>query len=121
MYVKSTIQSAAENLVGWSTSSNSLYSSIGRTSSDSGYYVNELPGVRVDLLNYVDDEKNVSDYVANVHDQEILRVIDTLLQKQKVNLNTKELLQHNTLIQDYNEKDHTITKDGKFRGWVLTP
>ena len=83
--------------------------------------MNELPGITVDMLNYVNDEKNVSDYIANVHDQEILKLVDSFLQKQKANLNTKELLMHNTLLQDYDELDHVISKSGRFIGYVITP
>ena len=107
--------------MGWSSSTNSLYDDITRTSSDSGYYVNDLPGVTVDLLNYVDDEKNVSDYVAQVHDSEIIKLVDAFIMKAKDNLHTKELLAHNTMIQDFNELDRTISKDGRFVGYVITP
>lgn len=121
MYVRSKIQSAAENLVGWSTSNDALYDSIPRQTSDSGYYVNELPGITVDLLNYVNDEVNVSDYISQVHDAEIIKVIDKLIQKQGQNLNTKELLSFNTLIQEYDDLEHTISKSGRFVGYVITP
>jgi len=121
MYNQTQIKAAGLDLVGWSTSNDSLYSSIARTDSDSGYYVNELPGISVDLLNYVDDEKNVSDYVNSVHSGELLKVINSFVGKQKKDLNTKELLQHNTLIHDYNDLDDVITKDGRFVGYVLTP
>jgi hypothetical protein len=121
MYNKSTIQTTAENLVGWSTSNDALYESIGRKTSDSGYYVNDLPGVTVNLLNYVDDEKNVSDYIESVHDNAILKVIDMVLQKKKGGLNTKELLQHNTLIQEVDTLEQTISKSGRFVGYAITP
>jgi len=73
------------------------------------------------LLNYVDDEKNVSDYIAGVHDGEILKIVDTLIQKQSVNLVTKELLSHNTLIQQMDDLDRVITKSGRFIGYAITP
>ena len=121
MYNRSTIKTAALNLVGWSSSTNSNYSSIGRKTSNSGYFVNDLPGVTVDLLSYVDDEKNVSDYIDSVHDAEIVKLVDKLVLKQQNNLNSKELLQHNTLIQTVDELDHTITKSGRFVGYAITP
>jgi hypothetical protein len=127
MYNRSTIQTAATNLVGWSQSNDSLYNSIGRKTSDSGYYVNELPGITVDMLNYVNDEKtdisesNVSDYIAEVHDGEILKVVDMLISKQKTNLNTKELLQYNTMIQQMDDLESTLTKNGRFVGYAITP
>lgn len=94
---------------------------IDRTTSDSGYYVNDLPGISVDLLNYVDDEKNVSDYVASAHDNEIIKIIDKVLQKKKGDLNTKELLQHNTMIQDLEDFEQTISKSSRFVGYAITP
>lgn len=111
--------------MGWSASTDALYTSIDRKTSDSGYFVNDLSGVRVNLLNYVDDEKvlstNVSDYVAGVHDKEILTVIDKFVRLEKENLNTKELLSYLTMIQEYDDLVSTISKSGRFVGYVITP
>lgn len=83
--------------------------------------MNDLPGVKVDLLNYVDDEKNVSDYIDYLHDDSIVKLVDMFVQKQKINLASKELLQHNTLIQQLDDLDHPIVKDGRFIGYAITP
>ena len=121
MYTRATIQTAALNLVGWSKSNDTLYDDIGRKTSDSGYFVNDLPGVTVNLLGFVDDEKNTSDYIDRVHDAAILKVVDKLITKQKHTLNSKELLQYNTLIQELDDLDETITKDSRFVGFAITP
>ena len=73
------------------------------------------------MLNYVNAEKNVSDYIASVHDGEIIKLVDMLIQKQKVNLNTKELLTHGTMIQDFDDLEQTISKSGRFVGYLITP
>lgn len=73
------------------------------------------------LLDYVDDEKNVSDYVGQVHDAEILKVVDTLVKKQSDKLNSKELLQFNTLIQEIDTLEQTISKSSRFVGYSITP
>ena len=83
--------------------------------------MNDLPGVTVDLLNYVDDEKNVSDYVAQLHDSEILKVVDKFLSKCKDLMGSKELLSHNTMIQEFDMLDRTIVKNGRFVGYAITP
>ena len=89
--------------------------------SSSGYYVNDLPGITVNLLNYVSAEANASDYLTSVHNSEILRLIDTFIGRQKSKLNTKELLQHNELIQTYNDLEHAISRNSRFVGYAITP
>lgn len=123
MYTKSSILSAASTLVGFSSSSHSNYDSIATSlkSVDSGYYVNDLPGIGLELLDYARQEKNVSDYVSDIIASETLKTIDTFILKQKEDLNTKELLQNNTLIQDFTSFQYPITKNSRFVGYVITP
>ena len=105
MYSKTSIWTAAEKLVGWSASTNAQYNLISDDlkTSDSGYYVNEIPGVTVNLLSYVAIEKMVCDYLPAVHEAETYKVIDSFLAKQKKDLASKELLSNVTLIQGYND------------------
>ena len=72
-------------------------------------------------MNYVPIEKMVCDYLPAIHEAETYKVIDTFLAKQKKDLTTKELLSNVTLIQGYNDLDMTITKNGRFVGYVITP
>lgn len=121
MYVKSSILTAASGLVGWRYSTDSNYTSIGERSSSSGYYVNDLPGISVGLLTYARNEFGVCDYIDAVHESETLKVMDAFIAKQKRDLTTKELLSHNTLVQDFNDLDDAISRNSRFMGYVITP
>lgn len=123
MYNQSTLINAGRDLVGWSLSESSYYSQIPTDllTPQTEYYVNELPGVTVDLLQYTSHEKNVSDYLGQVHKTELLKVIDTFLLKQKDKVSSKELLSNNTLIQGFNDRRLKISKSGRFVGYVITP
>ncbi len=123
MYSKTDILAAGLELVGWRKSNDANFSSIPSIlyEVDSGYYVNDLPGVNVNLLSYVGVETNVSDYVTNLHKSELIKVIDMFLAKQKVELNTKELLTNNTLIQQMDPLERTIVRDGRFVGYSIVP
>ena len=72
-------------------------------------------------MNYVSDEQNASDYLTSVHNSEILRLIDSFIESQKTKLNTKELLQHNELIQTFNDLENAISRSGRFVGYSITP
>jgi hypothetical protein len=123
MYSTTEILTAATGLVGWSSSTDAIYDSISSAlkASSSGYYVNELPGVTVALLNYVPVDKSVCDYLPAIHNSETLKVIDAFLAKQKKDLATKELLSNVTLLQGYDDLDKKISQSGRFIGYAITP
>ena len=108
-------------LVGWRQSTNLNYSSIPYLTASSNYYVNDLPGVTVELLQYAKNDRSVCDYVTDIHDSEGIKVIDIFVAKQKKDLASKELLQNNTLIQAYNDQQYTITSSSRFVGYCITP
>ena len=89
--------------------------------SDSGYYVNDLPGITLGLLDYANNETTVCDYVHSVHQSETIKIIDAFIAKQKKDLQSKELLSNTTLIQAHNELDLEITRNGRFVGFALVP
>lgn len=121
MYTKSTIITALSGLVGWKSSTDDNYDSIPYTTSSAGYYVNDIPGITVNLLNYVTGEQSVCDYITTVHESEGLKVIDTFIAKQKKDLASKELLSNITLIQSYITQEWTISQSSRFVGYCITP
>jgi hypothetical protein len=123
MYNKTTLLAAGYDLVGWSVSNSSDYDHIPTylLSPQTEYYVNELPGVEVDLLDYAAHEKNLSDYVGKIHKTELIKVIDTFLLRQKEKVNSKELLQNATLLQSYNDRQYPISRSSRFVGYAITP
>ena len=88
--------------------------------SASGFYVNDLP-IPLELINDVKQEQTFNNYVMNVHNAEILKVIERFIGKQKKKLTTKELLSNVTMIQKPNKKDQTILADSRFLGYAITP
>lgn len=123
MYSKTSIQTAAEGLVGWSASQDDFYDDIPSAfkASSSGYYVNDLPGVSVKLLNYITEDKGSSDYITRAYESSVVKVFDSFLAKQKNVLGSKELLSNVTMLQDYIDFSMPITQSGRFIGYAITP
>lgn len=123
MYSKQTIISTGYDLVGWRKSNLSDYDEVPTDlkTPQTEYYVNELPGVTVDLLQYVALDVNISDYLTTVHKSELIKVIDNFLLRQKEKVNSKELLSNNTLLQTFNDRRLPISKSGRFVGYAITP
>lgn len=123
MYNKTSLYTAGSNLVGWTSSNSSDYTLIPSTlkTPTSAYYVNELPGISVSLLEYAAHEKGVSDYLTQIHKTELYKTLDAFLMKQKDKVSSKELLSNNTLIQSYNDRKYPITRSSRFVGYVITP
>ena len=72
-------------------------------------------------MTYARNEFSVCDYVNAVHESETLKVIDAFIAKQKKDLSTKELLSHNTLVQEFDDLNYAITRNSRFMGYVITP
>lgn len=89
-------------------------------SSNSGFYVNDLP-IYLELIDDGKREQTFNNYLDNIHNAEILTVIQRFIDKQKKKLASKELLSNVTMIQRHNELDHQIVKNGRFVGYAITP
>lgn len=107
--------------MGWKSSNDDLYDEIPYKTASSTYYVNDVPGVTVGLLDYARNDQNVCDYITSIHQSEGLKVIDTFIAKQKKDLASKELLANLTLIQTYFSMENTISRSSRFVGYVITP
>ncbi len=88
--------------------------------SNSGLFVNDLP-IYLELIDDVKREQTFNNYVDNVHNAEILTIIDAFIAKSKKKLAGKELLSNVTMIQRHNDLDQTITSEGRFVGYAITP
>jgi len=89
-------------------------------SSGSGFYVNDLP-IPLELIDDAKQEMTFNDYVVNVHNSEVLKVVQRFVDRQKKKLNTKELLSNVTMIQRHNDRSQKITKNSRFVGYAITP
>jgi hypothetical protein len=123
MYSKSLIQTAATDIVGYQSSTNSNYSGLPAylKTSNSGFYVNDVPGISLELIDDSKKEQSFNDYVINVHRSEINQVVQRFVDRQKKQLASKELLSNITLLQRHNDKSRTITKADRFVGFAITP
>lgn len=89
--------------------------------SHSGFYVNDLPGISLELIDDARKEQTFNDYVMNVHRSEATQFISRFVDRQKKKLATKELLSNVTILQAFNDKSETIDKSGRFVGYAITP
>ena len=69
MYSKSAILTAASGIVGYRSSTDSNYSGLHSylKSSNSGFYVNDIPGISLELIDDTKTEKTFNNYVQDVH------------------------------------------------------
>jgi hypothetical protein len=89
--------------------------------SNSGFYVNDLPGISLELIDDARKERAFNTYVQNVHTSETLKVVQRFVDRQKKNLASKELLANLTMIQKNNTFIMPIVKDSRFIGYAITP
>jgi len=89
--------------------------------SNSGFYVNDLPGISLELIDDAKKEQTFNNYVMNVHSSEIIQLVQRFVAQQKKKLNSKELLSNITILQRHNDKSDTITKSDRFVGYAITP
>ena len=80
-----------------------------------------MPGISLELIDDTKTEKTFNNYVQDVHNAEVINVVQRFVDRQKKKLNSKELLSNVTMIQRHNKLDHTITGDSRFVGYAITP
>ena len=90
-------------------------------SSNSGFYVNDIPGITFELIDDIKQEKTFNNYVQDIHNSELTMVMQRFVDRQKKKLNTKELLSSATMIQRHNDLSRTISKGSRFVGYAITP
>jgi len=123
MYSQSAILTAATDIVGYQTSDDTNFAGLPSylKTSNSGFYVNDLAGISLELINDARKERTFNAYVQQVHTSETLNLIQRFVARQKKKLETKELLSNVTIPQVFNDLHDTITKDSRFVGYAITP
>jgi len=123
MYQQSSIISAACDLVGWNTSTNAGYTGLTGylKAAESGYYIDDLPGLSLEVADVARNERSLDDYLKAVNRAASIQVVDSFVKKIKKDLNSKELLGHLTIFQNKVDRDTTITRNNRFVGYVITP
>lgn len=125
MFNISEIISSGSDLVGWRESANSDYTALASTLkvSQSGYYVNDLPGVDFDIINkgLSHDQTSVNTYLANVHQSEIADLVNCFVNSAKSNLGSHAILSNFDVTNGIADYTDLATKNARFVGWVITP
>lgn len=124
MYSKSAIQLAACDVVAYRATTSSDYTALPDylKTSNSGFYVNDIPGITFELIDDVRQEKTFNNYVQDLHNAEALTVVQRFVDRQKDKLNTKELLSNITMIQRHCDLSQTLTQSSsRFVGYAITP
>jgi hypothetical protein len=125
MFDNDTIMAAASGLVGWRPEGNNNYPSLSTNmkSPTTSYYVNQLPGISLDLVEHAIGSRvsSVPTYVDEVAKYESLHVFTQFAHAMRAKAGIKELLAHNTLIQHRvnNDAEKKISKDSRFVGYVF--
>ncbi|MEE9528506.1 MAG: hypothetical protein V3V88_00435, partial [Dehalococcoidia bacterium] len=89
--------------------------------SNSGFYVNDLPGITFELIDDIRQEKTFNNYVQDIHNSEMLVVTQRFVDRQKKKLKSKELLSNITMLQRHNDLSQTISQSSRFVGYAITP
>ena len=125
MFTISDIITAGSDLVGWRESANSDYTALSDNLkvSQSGYYVNDLPGVDFDIINkgLSDDQTNVNSYLETVQKSEIAETVNDFVIKAMSKLGSRTLLSNFDVCNGVADVTDLATKNARFVGWVITP
>ena len=76
----------------------------------------------MELIDDARQEMTFNNYVMNVHNSEVIKIVSRFVDKQKKKLNSKELLSDVTMIQRHNDLHEVISgKNSRFVGYAITP
>lgn len=125
MFSITDIITAGSDLVGWRESANTDYASLSAnlTTSQSGYYVNDLPGIDFDLVNkgLSKDDTSVNTYLQRVHESEIAGLVNEFVIKAKSKLGSRSILANFDVTNGVADVRDLATKNARFVGWMITP
>ena len=125
MFNVSDIITAGSDLVGWRDSANTDYTPLPSylTTPQSYYYVNDLPAVDLDVVNQAlsTDKTSVSEYLSQVHQGEIISLVDDFVNRSKSLLGSKSILSNFDVTNGHADVRDLATKNARFVGWVLHP
>src|SRR3990167_3333765 len=114
-----------ESLVGWRESASTCYDDLVAelTTSTSGQYVNDIPGISLELVNTIlpKDTPDINDYLLNVHESQILELMNVWENMTKREVYTKTLLANNDMGVKVQNIRTTTNKFSRFVGWKIVP
>jgi hypothetical protein len=125
MFTIADIITAGSDLVGWRESANVLYPDLPANLkvSQSGYYVNDLPGIDFDIITkgLSGDQISASDYLEIVQQSEIAGIVNEFIIKAQSKLGTHTILTNFDVCNGVADTTDLATKNARFVGWVITP
>jgi len=125
MYDRDTILSCGSGLVGWNESIDPTHTALSPDLliSTSGYRYDDIPGIDFNIihgtLSSVYPDTNV--YLRRVHDSQLIRLVDRVVQKSKDQLRTKELLANFDPITGKANFEDKVTQSARFVGFMIMP
>jgi len=123
MFTYNDIVSAGSDLVGWRQSNSGTTLSDHLLTSDSGLYVNDLPGVDFDVIEDAlsDDWSNVNAYLAAVHQSEIANLMYDFISNSKSKLGARDVLNNFDVSNGVADYTDLATKNARFCGLLFRP
>lgn len=125
MFNVADIITAGSDLVGWRESANSTYTALASQlkTSQSGYYVNDLPGIDFDIINkgLSADDTSVNTYLQRVHESEIAGLVNDFANRAKSKLGSRAILSNFDVVNGVADVRDLATKNARFVGWLITP
>jgi len=125
MFNVADIITAGSDLVGWRESANSSYTALtdALKTSQSGYYVNDLPGIDFDMINkgLSGDQVSVNTYLQRVHESEITGLVNDFVNRAKSKLGSRAILSNFDVANGTADVRDLATKNARFIGWLITP
>lgn len=125
MFNPDIIISCGSGLVGWHQSDNPCFTNLTEIlrSSFSRYYVNDLPGVTFDVIEktFGTNFSDVNTYLNQVHNSELISLVDRLVNNNKQHLHVKELLSNFQVAAGVANFSDLVTQNQRFVGYHFTP
>ena len=125
MYNKTTLLTAATSLVGFRADASDTYAGLSAAlkASTSGLYVNDLTAVDFEMLDAVlsNNQTDAKTYLANVLSSETISILERFVNRVKTNLNSRELLNNQSIVTGVASFNDRVTQNARFVGYWLRP
>ena len=125
MYDRDAIFSCGSGLVGWNQSADPNHTTLSADLliSTSGYHYDDLPGIDFNIIEGVLSSvyTDINAYLRRVHESQLIRLVDRVVQKSKDQLRTKELLANFDPITGKADFTDLVTQSARFVGFMIMP
>lgn len=115
---------AATSLVGVRDDGGDSYDGLSAAvkTSASGFYVNDLPGVTLQIIeaNLLEGQ-TMSAYLSAVQSSEVLDIVERVVNRSKALINTKELLYNKPVTTGTANYTNRVTQRARFVGYLISP